>query len=238
MQRSFISLTWTPGVDPEDAQVFIRTIEDIYTLLRPHLGTPGQFDPLPVVRIFGAWAIPTVPTGAAYGSVEWYVQRSMDDQNTHILASRYLETVILEPWQSSSPHFDLALTDLPITDDLDPGGETGSALGMNRPGLISLISSHPFKGIESADLRRLALRHTFAHYFGRMLDAPRQARSGDVLTHDRRLFCSNTCALRFTDTPTLALSFARQEMEGGALFCAACQKDIVAQITGFHYGVN
>src|SRR5690242_18707666 len=129
MQRSFISMTWTPGVDPEDAQVFIRTIEDIYTLLRPHLGSPGQFDPLPVVRIFGAWAIPNVPAGSAYGSVEWYIKHSMDDSQEKVLASRYLETVILEPWQSSSPHFDLALTELPLTDDLDKAKDLPDALG-------------------------------------------------------------------------------------------------------------
>jgi hypothetical protein len=238
MQRSFISMTWTPGVDPDDAQVFIRTIEDIYTLLRPLLGAPGQFDPLPVVRIFGAWAIPSIPQGAVYGSVEWYVKRSMDDQQQHILASRYLETVILEPWQSTSPHFDLALTELPVTDDLARSAAASGALGMNRPGLISLVSLHPFQSIESPDLRRLALRHTCAHYFGRLLDAPRRTRSDDVLEYDGNLYCANTCALRLTDTSTLALSFARQEMEGGALFCPACQKDIVAQIASFHYGLN
>ena len=238
MQRSFISMTWTPGVDPEDTHVFIRTIEDIYTLLRPHLGSPGQFDPLPVVRIFGAWAINNVPPGSAYASVEWYIQHSMDDRRERVLASRYLETVMLEPWQSSSPHFDLALTELPLTDDLPGASPAADALGMNRPGLISLVSSHPFQTIESPDLRRLALRHTFAHYFGRLLDAPRLSRSGDVLMHDKLMYCSNTCALRYTDTPTLALSFARQEQDDGALFCESCQKDIVAQIAGFHYGLN
>ena len=230
-------MTWTPGVDPEDAQTFIRTVEDIYTLLRPHFGKPGQFDPLPVVRIFGAWAIQGVPRGAAYSTVEWYVGRSMDDTGSRILGSRYLETVRLEPWQATSPHFDLALTDLELTDDLG-ANDVPNALGMNRPGLISLVSSHPFEEITSPDLRRLALRHTYAHYFGRLLDAPRRGRTDHVLDHMGHAYCTNTCAMRYTDTPTLALSFARQEMEQGAMFCESCQKDIVAQITGFHYGLN
>ncbi len=237
MQRTFISMTWTPGVDPEDAQTFIRTVEDIYALLRPHFGKPGQFDPLPVVRIFGAWALPSVPDGAAYSNVEWYVNRSMDDGHTGILGSRYLETVRLEPWQANSPHFDLALTDLSITDDLS-NKTVPDALGLNCPGLISLVSSHPFASIDSPDLRRLALRHTYAHFFGRLLDAPRRGRTTDVLEHLGQHFCTNTCAMRFTDTPTLALSFARQEMERGEMFCMQCQKDIVAQITTFHYGLN
>ncbi len=238
MQRSFISMTWTPGVDPEDAQSLIRTIEDIYALLRRHLGKPGQFDPLPVVRIFGAWAIPNLPDGSAYPNVQWYINRSLDDNGANILASRYVETVVLEPWQSTSPHFDYALTELPVTDDLDRGKVFPDVIGMSRPGLISLISSHPFQGITSPDLRRLALRHTYAHYFGRLLDAPRLGRTHNVLQHLGNTYCSDTCAMRFTDTPTLALSFARQEMDRGDLLCEQCQKDIVAQITAIHYGVN
>jgi len=237
MQRSFISMTWTPEVDPEDAQAFIRTIEDIYALLRPHFGKPGQFDPLPVVRIFGAWAIPSVPQGAAYSNVEWYVSRSLDDSGRKILGSRYLETVRLEPWQATSPHFDLALTNLSLTDDLDKQ-PVADALGMNRPGLISLVSSRPFDSIASPDLRRLALRHIYAHYFGRLLDIPRRGRASGVLEYQGQVYCSGSCAMRYTDTPTLALSFARQEMEQGAVYCEACQKDIVAQIAGFHYGLN
>jgi len=189
------------------------------------------------VRIFGAWAIQSVPQGTAYSNVEWYVNRSLDDTGSKILGSRYLETVRLEPWQAISPHFDLALTNLSITDDLD-GASIRDALGMNRPGLISLVSSHPFDSIGSPDLRRLALRHTYAHYFGRLLDAPRKNRASGVLEHLGQTYCANNCALRFTDTPTLALSFARQELEQGAMFCEKCQKDIVAQITGFHYGLN
>jgi len=237
MQRSFISMTWTPGVDPEDTQIFIRTIEDIYVMLKRHLGKPGQFDPLPIIRIFGAWAIPTVPQGAAYSNIEWYVNRSMDDTGKRILASRYLETVRLEPWQASNPHFDLALTDFQIVNDLKDPIASASAPGPNRPGLISLISCHSFKDIESPDLRRLALRHTYAHFFGRLMEAPRRSRK-DIIEHEDRLYCANTCAMRYTDTPTLALSFARQEMEQGELYCEACQKDMVAQIAGFHYGLN
>lgn len=237
MQRSYISMTWTPGVNPDDTQVFIRTIEDIYTLLKRHLGKPGQFDPLPVVRIFGAWAFENAPQGGAYSNIEWYINRTMDDTGRHILASRYLETVRLEPWQAYNPHFDLALTDIQIVNDLRDVTASVTPLGLNRPGLISLISSHSFQEIDSPDLRRLALRHTCAHFFGRLMEAPRRFRK-DVIEHEGRLYCANNCAMRYTDTPTLALSFARQEMERGELFCESCQKDIVAQTTGFHYGLN
>lgn len=232
-------MSWTPGVDAEDAQVLIRTIEDIYTALRPHFGVPGQFDPLPVVRIFGAWAIPSLPQGAAYANVEWYINRSLDDTHKAILASRYLQTVILEPWQATSPHFDLALTDLPLTDDVSGALPLTMALGMSQPGLLSLISSRPFQEIDNPELRKLALRHIYAHYFGRLLDVPRTSRSGgDVLEHLGSLYCANTCAMRYTDTSTLALSFAQQEMSSGLLYCPTCQKDLAAQVAAFHFGQN
>jgi hypothetical protein len=238
MHRTFISMTWTPGVDAEDAQVLLHTVEDIYAVLRPRFGVPDQFDPLPVVRIFGAWTLPSIPEDAAYASVDWYVGRSMDDACQSILASRYLEAIILEPWQATNPHFDLALTDLPITNDLLSQPPVSQALGMSQPGLLSLISSQPFGSIEDISLRQLALRHTYAHYFGRLLDVPRARHRNDIMEHLGGLYCTNNCALRFTDTPTLALSFAQQELASGLIFCEPCQKDLAAQIAGFHFGAN
>jgi hypothetical protein len=238
MKRNFISVTWTPGVDIGDAQTLGRTIEDIYSLLRPHFGVPDQFDPLPAVRVFGAWSIPSVPREAAYSNIEWYVRRSLASDEQHILASRYLETVVLEPWQGTTPHFDLALTELALLDDLTEDAAPSEALGFCQPGLVSLISTAPFGEIENPSHRKLALQHVFAHYVGRMFDVPRISRSGDVEERHGRLYCTNPCAIRFTHTPTQALDFAKQQVAEGAVYCDACQRDIAAQITGFHYGLN
>jgi hypothetical protein len=238
MRRSFISVTWTPGVDADSTQILIQTIEDTLTLLRRHFGRPGQFDPTPVVRLFGAWTIPTAPHRAVYSDVQWYVERCLDESGQYLVASRYLETIRLEPWQSSSPHLDLALTELPIIDDVTGPQPLMDALGFARPGLLSLVSTHPFLSIEDRHLRRVAMWQTFAHYFGRLFDVPRVSRQRDVLEHQGGLYCTNTCALRFTDTPTLALSFGQQEVSGGVIYCEACQHDLAAQMTGFHYGMN
>lgn len=240
MHRTFISMTWTPGVDEEDAQVMIRTIEDIYTLLRRHFGKPGQFDPLPTVRVFCSWTIPSAPQDAAYANVSWYVARSLDPVRRQIVASRFLDTVIKEPWQTTSPHFDLAMTEWNVLDDLESGTlETDeNTLGATRPGLMSLVSTHALDEIESAELRKLALRHMVAHYFGTLLGVPSPRRTEDVVIHLGRRFCANTCAMRFTDTPTLALSFAQQELAAGAIYCDDCQRDLASQIAGFHFGMN
>lgn len=244
MHRSFISMTWTPGVDEEDAQVMIRAIEDIYTLVRRHFGKPGQFDPLPTVRVFGSWIIPNMPQDAPYSNIDWYIQRSLDSSNQAISGSRFQETVVLEPWQATSPHFDFAMTDLDVTDDLQDEREIpapegrDSVLGVTSPGLFSLVSTRQFDDIESPELRKLALRHMVAHYFGMLLGVPTRRREGDTIVHQGRRYCANTCSMRYTDTTTLAVSFAQQELASGMIYCDACQKDLAAQIAGFHYGMN
>jgi hypothetical protein len=248
MHRAFISMTWTPGVEEEDARVMIRAIEDIYEQVRTQFGRPGQFDPLPVVRIFGAWVIPGMPPNAAYSNVNWYVDHSLDDTRSRIQGSRYLEMVKLEPWQSTSPHFDLAMTDLKLVDDLTPEMRQqksmeaklppDSALHVNQPGLFSLISTYPFYSIESSDLRHLAIRHIVAHAFGRLMNVPRRTRKDATVDHLGGCYCTNNCAMRYTDTTTLAMSFAQQELASGAMYCKECIKDLASQVTGFYYGMS
>jgi len=247
MQRSFISVTWTPDVDIRDAQTLGRTIEDVYGVLRPYFGRiPGQFDPMPSVRIFGAWEIQGMPDGSAYSSIDWYIQHSLTDDRERILASRYLNTVRLEPWQGTSPHFDLALTERELEDDLltgkrpaQEGPLTHAALGFSRPGLISLVSTHPFNTLSNPRYRLLALRQTYAHYIGRLFDTPHPGNeSRTVETRHGEVYCTNECALRYFETPQQALAFARQQDDASLLYCRTCQQEMAAQITSFHYGLN
>ncbi len=238
MRRTFISIAWTPGVDPNDAGLLVRTIEDIYDLLRVHFGKPGQFDPLPVVRVFGDWVIPAMPPDSVYSSMEWYIDRSMDDAHERILTSRYADTVRLEPWQASYPHLDLCLTDRPIYDDLAGDYPRVGALGFSQRGLVSLISTHRLGAIDSPMLRQLSLRHLFAHYVGQMLDAPNPMRVDHLTGQGSDPYCDQTCALRLTRTPEDAVRFGQQQASQGVIYCQLCQRDLVARLTGFHYGAN
>ncbi len=238
MRRTFISVAWTPGVDPNDAGLLVRTIEDIYDLLRAHFGRPGQFDPLPLVRVFGDWVIPNMPPDAVYSSMEWYALRSMDDSRERILTSRYIRTVQLEPWQASYPHLDLCLTDRPVHDDLPGARPHAETLGFSQRGLVSLISTHPLTAIDSPMLRQLGLRHLFAHYIGQMLDAPDPARADHLAEQDGDPYCDQTCALRHTRTTEDAVRFGQQQASRGVIYCQLCQRDLVARLMGFHYGVN
>jgi len=236
MQKASISMSWTPGVEPEDAQVLISTIEEVYTNLRTLLGKPGQYDPLPTVRVFGAWAIPSIPSGSAYSNIEWYLNRSLDDRKMTVIASRYLDTVRCEPWQATNPHFDLAMTDYPLINDIDKMEDRIDVMGMSQPGLVSLISAHPFDMIADKSLRHIALRHNCAHYLGRLLDIPSITNRSDLHNRDGALYCPNTCAMRYTVSAEAALEFGRQEEDD--LFCPQCQRDLLGQIVAFHYGVN
>lgn len=215
----------------------VRAIEDIYSALQRHFGPSDQFNPLPLVRVFGAWMLPNAPRGSVYWSIEWYIQRSLDPAGQHLLGSRYLSAVSMEPWQHSEPHFDLTLTDLPLVDDLGPE-EKEETLGVSLPGVVSLISSHPLHTIDNPGLRKMALKHIVAHYFGRMADIPRFGRHSNVEEHDDILYCRGVCAMRYIPSAEQALAYALEQSSEGQLFCPACRRDLIAQLAGFHFGVN
>ncbi|NLH08247.1 MAG: hypothetical protein GX484_11655 [Chloroflexi bacterium] len=238
MRRSFVSVTWTPDVDPAAAELLIPVVEDVYDLLRPHFGKPGQFDPLPQVRVFGAWELTGVPEKAAYRDMLWFARHSLDDEHRYILASRYIRIVMLEPWQGTHPHLDLALTAMPILDDR-PGPSLGKqTLGASRRALVSLISTQRLRQIESPTLRQLAMRHVFQHYMGQMFNAPDPLRGKALTMINDEAYCTNVCAMRYTPTAKEALAYGQEQASQAIIYCDDCQRDLVARITGFHYGVN
>jgi hypothetical protein len=110
--------------------------------------------------------------------------------------------------------------------------------GVVTPGMASVVSSHLLGEIDNARRRRLALGHAVAHFFGRMSAIPRHRGRSDVVTHDGALLCTNNCAMRPLPATDTLLAYALQEREAGSMFCEPCQLDLLAQLTGFHYGLN
>lgn len=237
MNRSFISVTWTPGVEPHHAALLVRTLEDIFDLLRPRFGRPGQFDPLPLVRVFGDWVIPGLPPGTAYRSMEWLTGHAVGDAGDRILTSRFKRLIDLEPWQGTHPHHDLTMTELPLVDDLS-GGSTPVVLGYSRRGLVSLISTNAFDGQPEGTLTDLGMRHLVAHYVGQMFDAPDPRRTAGLGTHGGEPYCTNLCALRHTADAEAALAYGREQAGQGVIYCDPCQRDLVARVTSYHLGLN
>jgi len=232
-----ISVTWTPDVEDRQARTLVSLLEDIYTELRQHLGTPGQFDPLPEIKVFGSWMIPAAPQTAAYANTDWYLQHSLDPARRHVVASRYLEAVRLEPWQTSSPHFDLAMTGYDIVDDLSSTPAPERILGFAEPGLLSLVTYRPFQSIFNPAQRQSALQRTIAHYFGRLFGAPLAART-DAQAYHGVHYCRHVCALRHAESLEQVVILAQEENRTGQIFCEQCQKDLVSLLTTYHLGAN
>jgi hypothetical protein len=238
MRRSFISMTWTPGVEIEDAQAMIRTVEDVYSILRRSFGEPGQFDPLPIVRVFGSWSIPACPPHAPYCSMEWFLSHSLDQSGERISASRFLENVRLEPWQANNPHLDLCMTERAVVDDRAPDDPAVGVIGVSQRALVSLVSLSPLESIANPDLRKLTIRHVVAHFLGLLFDVPYITRTEQIAERNGDLFCTGECAMRYTGSPSMALAYAQQQAASNQIFCEACQRDLLAQVVGFHYGLN
>jgi hypothetical protein len=231
-------MTWTPGVEIEDAQTMVSTVEDVYGVLRRHFGRPGQFDPLPIVRVFGSWTIPACPPHAAYCSMEWFLSHSLDESGERVSAARYLENVRLEPWQANNPHLDLCMTEQAVVDDRVPADSAVEVIGFSQRALVSLISLHPLKNITDTDLRKLAIRHLVAHYFGLLFDVPYVTRKEWIVEQGGDRFCAGECAMRYTESPSMALAYAQQQAASNQIFCEVCQRDLLSQVVGFHYGLN
>lgn len=238
MRRSYLSMTWTADTRAADAHALIKVVEQAFDTMRSDLGPVGQFDPLPVMRLFGAWTIPDAPPNAPYRSINWFTARCLDDSGEAIRADRYLRTVALEPWQSTQPHFDLCLTSLPLS--AGPGGSDDGAplLGVSRRGMATLISTHPLAEIEDEASRKAARLHVYAHFLGQLFDVPDARRGDGIIEHDGMVYCTESCALRHTVTVQQALAYGREESQRTSPYCAACRRDLTASLVGYHYGLN
>jgi hypothetical protein len=234
MGWDYISVTWTPGVEEADARLLLKTVQHIYKLLRRHFGPPGQFDPLPAVQVFGAWALEGTPDHTAYRSINDYIFHAMDD-DSRLIASRYLEAVCHEPWQTSHPHFDFTLTDLPLLNNVNGEHPTLSD-GFYAANRVALISLYPIASLNKPHLRTILARRTICHFFGRLFAVLQ--REGGVVVQDGLHTCANVCAMRTTRTPAHTLDYALQEHTEGILYCPTCQRELVARLTSAHYGRN
>jgi len=231
--KTFISLTWTEGISDGEAKVLIHTVAEVVTRMDKRVGLWFQSQAVPSVRLFGDWVILMMPRGSAYSSVDWYLDRCHSVDSQCIDGPAYLRLVELEPWQSSTPHFDVALIDQDVTD-----AEGQSVLNLALPGLATVASAYYVRRLGSEEARVLGLRHLVAHALGRTLGIPLPTRSTHVAVHGDDLYCANRCAMR----PCIHLhDLLEYGMEGAgqpSLYCDACERDLEAVLIGSHYGLN
>jgi hypothetical protein len=231
--KTFISLTWTEGVNDSEAKTLVCTVAEMVIHIGQRIGPWFQSQMLPALRPFGDWVILAMPRGSAYSSVDWYLDHCRSADGKQIDGPAYLRLIELEPWQSSTPHFDVAL----VAEDL-AGAEGQSALNVALPGLAAVISAHQVRRLASQEAQMLALRHLVAHALGRATGIPLPGRAMDVTTQGGQVYCTNVCAMR----PCMHLRHLLEYgMEGASrphLYCDACERDLEATLVGSHYGLN
>ncbi len=231
--KTFISLTWTEGISDGEAKVLIHTVAEMVIRVGERVGPWFQSQALPSVRPFGDWVILAMPHGSAYSSVDWYLNHCRTPDGKRIDGPAYLRLVEMEPWQSSTPHFDVALVAQDLAD-----AEGQSVANVALPGLAAVASAHHVRKLGSQEARVLGLRHLVAHALGRAVGIPLPTRSTDVTPHGDDLYCTNLCAMRPCFHLRDLLEYSMEGMSQPNLYCDACEHDLEATFIGSHYGLS
>jgi hypothetical protein len=231
--KTFISLTWTDGISDREAKTLVHTVTEMLIRIGQRVGPWFQSQVLPTLRPFGDWVILAMPRGSAYSSVDWYLAHCRRADGKHIDGPAYLRLIQLEPWQSSTPHFDVAL----LAEDL-AGAEGQSELNMALSGLAAVISAHQVRQLASQEAQTLALRHLVAHALGRATGIPWRGRTADVMAQGDDLYCTNVCAMRPCTQLRHLLEYGMEGANRPNLYCDVCERDLEAVLVGSHYGLN
>ncbi len=231
--KTFISITWTENISDSQAKVLIFTVSELMIRVGGRMGTWFQSQVLPTIRPFGDWTIPIMPRGSAYSSVDWYLDHCRTPDGKGIDGLAYLRLVELEPWQSSTPHFDLAL----VAEDL-VDGEGHSVLNIALPGLATVASTYYVQQLGSQEAQVLGLRHLTTHAVGRAVGIPLPTRSINVTSQGNDLYCTNLCAMRPCIHLRDLLEYAMESANQPSLLCNACERELDTILVGAHYGLN
>ena len=223
----FISISWTDGIRDNEAIMIVR---DIHIALRQaliHLPSPNSIVTLPEVRPFGYWVLQDADPSATYSSTQWYIDRTYDRQMGHLLARKYLDVVLNEPYQYYTPHYDLAIMHYPLFDE-KLGREV---FGVDVPGRAAIFSNAWLNQLPRDHDRPAVLRRLIAHYLGRIIGIPYPVRPGTP-------GCSGLCAMRPADQLESWVSLAREEFDADRIYCDSCRSQFSARIASNQLGTN
>jgi hypothetical protein len=250
--KTFISITWSEGVTESESKILLYNVAQTIARVGQSVGPWFHSQVLPAIRPFGDWVILEMPRQSAYSSLSWYLDRCRTSDGQAIDGPAYLRLVELEPWQSSTPHFDVALLheDLVTTEDK-------SELNIALPGLAAVASIYHVRRLASQEARVLGLRHLAAHTLGRAVGVPSPTRASsasrglegegegapagegtDVAFQGKDLYCANTCVMRPCTELRQLLEYAMEGVGQDSLYCSACERDLQAILVGSHYGLN
>jgi hypothetical protein len=231
--ESFISLTWSQDVEESEARALVYTVTHLVAQMGKRLPFWFQFQSLPQIRPFGDWVILMMPRGAAYSSMDWYIERSIVPDGDALDGAAYLRLVEMEPWQSSTPHFDLALVGRDLND-----AHGQSVLSVVRGGIAAVISVYQLRHSLEQEERIVKLSHLVAHSLGRVVGIPLPRRKTGLLYVGEDIYCAHLCAMR----PIMGLKdlveLSEQISSEWGFYCETCQSEMRAVFVSKYYGIN
>ena len=223
----FISLTWTDGLSQTEAILIVRTVHEAVLQARQQWPVRGNIIEVPEIRPFGYWVLQGAEPGQVYGSMEWYINKSFDQENRQLLGRRYLQLVRDEPWQHQTPHYDLAVVHQPLFDEVDQHSVFGSAVR----GRAAVLSVYPLHALEDGTQRHRVLRRLVAHYFGQVLGIP-------IPGWRDQAQCLSPCAMQPASELAEWLERVEEDIRVKALYCRDCQRELSARLASNHFVMN
>ena len=223
----FISLSWTDNIPKDEVVLIVQTVYEALIQARQQWPKDGNIIAVPEIKPFGYWVLQDAPAEQRYGSMQWYIDNSFDQESHRLLARRYLQLVLAEPWQQQIPHYDLAVVHQPLLDEV----AQHSVFGVSVRGRAVVLSVHPLQTLDKGAQRYLSLRRLVAHYLGQMIGIP-------IPGWREETECLNQCAMRATNSLAELIKYTEEESRARVLYCRDCQHELGARLASNHFGMN
>ena len=223
----FMSISWTDGIKENEAIMIVREVHVALRQALMYLPSPTSIVTLPAVKPFGNWVLQDVEPNSTYGSTQWYIDQSYDRESGRLLGRQYLNIVLNEPFQSVTPHFDLAVTHYPLLDEV----LNREVIGVDIPGRAAVLSNAPLNGVDRKYDRPIVLRRIISHYVGRVIGLP-------FHNHGSSCRCVDVCAMRPADTLEEWVDLAQEEFAQDCIYCDSCRRELSARIASNQLGLN
>lgn len=223
----FISLTWTDRIPDNEAIMIVR---DLHLALRQaarYLPESGPFVALPEIKPFGYWVLTGMNPNDPYCSTQWYIDQSFGPDRKALHGWRYLNTVMNEPYQFHTPHYDLAVLHHPLIDDRQ--GE--QVLGLAIDGRAAVFSTHRLQELSRDYERPVVLRRLAAHFLGRVIGIPFPIQSEPSR-------CRGICVMREARHFEDWMAMADEEFRAEVIYCESCRRELSARLAGNLMGLN
>jgi predicted Zn-dependent protease len=228
-----VSIMWTAGVSEAESEIVVDTVKSFLAVLYDACLKVGILPGSTTIRPFGTWVIPSMPSGSPYSGTQWYIETSFDRSLGQVVAPRFLDLVRKEPWQIRSPHFDVAVIDLDLTDVPEKTvsqQDTDFVLASVLPGTATIISVHRLRRLDDDARRRRALRRLIIHNVGHVIGLPAPDRKLDVEDSGGERHCTNVCVMRHGATVEDLVALSEEEGVLGVVLCPGCRSDAVRAI--------